>query len=136
MFQPAGVCFNTVSLLLEVSQSIHKFHGTIDAVFGIDGPTLSQFKIYERIEWFSVIDLELNTTIHKVMVSFVDIALSIVLRKGSKWTRFKAATKQALLIDDSGLKDEIDQFERLIRGQQNVQATWVRIHGITTVCGI
>jgi hypothetical protein len=58
------------------------------------------------------------------MISFVDIcALSIVLRKGTKWTRIKAATKQALLKDDSGLKDEIDQFERLIRGQQNVQAT-------------
>lgn len=105
-------------------QSIHEFHGTIDAVFGIVGPTLSQFKIYERIELFSAIDPELNTAIHKVMISFVDIcALSIVLRKGSKWSRFKAATKKALLQDDSGLKDEIEQFERLIRGQQHVQAT-------------
>lgn len=113
-----------MSLLLDVPKSVHEFHGTIDAVFGIVGPTLSQFKIYERIELFNSIDPELNTAIHKVMISFVDIcALSIVLRKGSRWSRFKAATKQALLKDDSGLKDEIEQFEKLIRGQQNVQAT-------------
>ncbi|PKK47698.1 hypothetical protein CI102_6702 [Trichoderma harzianum] len=104
--------------------STHEFHGTIDAVFGIVGPTLSQFKIYERIELFNTIDPELNTAIHKVMISFVDIcALAIVLRKGSRWKRFKAATKQALLNDDSGLKDEIEQFEKLVKGQQNVQAT-------------
>lgn len=124
IFQPAGVCFNAISLLLDVPQSIHEFHGTIDAVFGIVGPTLSQFKIYERIELFNAIDPELNTAIHKVMISFVDIcALSIVLQKGSRWKRIKAATKQALLNDDSGLKDEIDQFEKLVQGQQNVQAT-------------
>ncbi|KAM6485833.1 hypothetical protein HDV62DRAFT_403210 [Trichoderma sp. SZMC 28011] len=124
VFQPAGVCFNAISLLLDVPQSIHEFHGTIDAVFGIVGPTLSQFKIYERIELFNTIDPELNTAIHKVMISFVDIcALAIVLRKGSRWKRFKAATKQALLNDDSGLKDEIEQFEKLVKGQQNVQAT-------------
>ncbi|EHK18004.1 uncharacterized protein TRIVIDRAFT_122489, partial [Trichoderma virens Gv29-8] len=124
VFQPAGVCFNAISLLLDVPQSIHEFHGTIDAVFGIVGPTLSQFKIYERIELFNTIDPELNTAIHKVMISFVDIcALSIVLQKGSRWKRIKAATKQALLNDDSGLKDEIDQFEKLVQGQQNVQAT-------------
>lgn len=124
VFQPASICFNAISLLLDVPKSVHEFHGTIDAVFGIVGPTLSQFKIYERIELFSSIDPELNTAIHKVMISFVDIcALSIVLRKGSRWSRFKAATKQALLKDDSGLKDEIEQFETLIRGQQNVQAT-------------
>ncbi|KKP01684.1 hypothetical protein THAR02_06230 [Trichoderma harzianum] len=124
VFQPAGVCFNAISLLLDVPQSIHEFHGTIDAVFGIVGPTLSQFKIYERIELFNTIDPELNIAIHKVMISFVDIcALAIVLRKGSRWKRFKAATKQALLNDDSGLKDEIEQFEKLVKGQQNVQAT-------------
>ncbi|KAK4085703.1 uncharacterized protein Triagg1_693 [Trichoderma aggressivum f. europaeum] len=124
VFQPAGVCFNAISLLLDVPQSIHEFHGTIDAVFGIVGPTLSQFKIYERIELFNTIDPELNTAIHKVMISFVDIcALAIGLQKGSRWKRFKAATKQALLNDDSGLKDEIDQFEKLVKGQQNVQAT-------------
>ncbi|KAK1244073.1 hypothetical protein MKX08_002211 [Trichoderma sp. CBMAI-0020] len=124
VFQPASMCFNAVSLLLDVPKSVHEFHGTIDAVFSIVGPTLSQFKIYERIELFSSIDSELNTAIHKVMISFVDIcALSIVLRKGSRWSRFKVATKQTLLKDDSGLKDEIERFEKLIRGQQNVQAT-------------
>ncbi|PNP55504.1 hypothetical protein THARTR1_04334 [Trichoderma harzianum] len=124
VFQPAGVCFNAISLLLDVPQSIHEFHGTIDAIFGIVGPTLSQFKIYERIELFNTIDPELNTAIHKVMISFVDIcALAIVLQKGSRWKRIKAATKQALLNDDSGLKDEIEQFEKLVKGQQNVQAT-------------
>ncbi|KAL7932962.1 hypothetical protein V8C35DRAFT_305925 [Trichoderma chlorosporum] len=124
VFQPASVCFNAISLLLDVPQSIHEFHDTIDAVFGIVGPTLSQFKIYERIELFNTIDPELNTAIHKVMISFVDIcALSIVLQKGSQWKRIKAATRQALLNDDSGLKDEVDQFEKLVQGQQNVQAT-------------
>ncbi|KAL7919138.1 hypothetical protein ACQKWADRAFT_329980 [Trichoderma austrokoningii] len=124
VFQPASACFNAVSLFLDVPKSVHEFHGMIDAVFGIVGPTLSQFKIYERIELFNSIDPELNTAIHKVMISFVDIcALSIALRKGSKWNRFKAATKQALLKDDSGLKDEIEKFEKVIRGQQNVQAT-------------
>lgn len=124
MFQPAGICFNAISLLLDVPKSIHEFHGTIDAVFGIVGPTLSQFKIYERIELFSAMDPALNTAIHKVMISFVDIcALVMELQKGSRWKRFKTATKQALLSDDSGLKDELDQFERLVKGQQYVQAT-------------
>jgi hypothetical protein len=124
VFQPASICFNAVSLLLDVPKSVHEFHGTIDAVFGIVGPTLSQFKIYERIELFSAIDPELIIATHKVMISFVDIcALTITLRKGSGWSRFKAAAKQALLKDDSGLKDEIEQFKKLVRGQQNVQAT-------------
>jgi hypothetical protein len=56
------------------------------------------------------------------MISFVDVcALSIVLRESGKWKKFKVATKKVLFDDDSGVKDAIDGFRRLVDTQRTIE---------------
>ncbi|KAH8592092.1 hypothetical protein B0O99DRAFT_689874 [Bisporella sp. PMI_857] len=125
VFGPAELCFNAVSLLLDIPSKIHDFHEAVDGLLDEVSVMLSQFKIYQRIEQFSNIDPELYDTIQKLMVSFVNIcALSINLRdNASRWKRFKGSMKKVLLDDDSGVKGELDAFRSLIQKQSTIRET-------------
>ncbi|KAI1023732.1 hypothetical protein LB504_005215 [Fusarium proliferatum] len=125
VFQPASVVFNAMSILLEAPKKIREFHEAIDEVFAVVAPSLSQFRIYERIERFRKIDTDLTRAIHIIMISLVDIcALVITLEDpNSKWSKFKSNVKKALLDDDSGLSVELRKFRQAIHGQQSIEAT-------------
>ncbi|KAI7768372.1 hypothetical protein LZL87_012456 [Fusarium oxysporum] len=125
VFQPATVVFNAMSILLEAPKKIREFHEAIDEVFAVVAPSLSQFRIYERIEQFRKIDTNLTRAIHITMISLVDIcALVIALQDpNSKWSKFKSNVKKALLDDDSGLSIALRKFRQAIHGQQSIEAT-------------
>ncbi|KAG5763416.1 hypothetical protein H9Q72_008480 [Fusarium xylarioides] len=125
VFQPASVVFNAMGILLEAPKKIRDFHEAIDEVFAVVAPSLSQFRIYERIEQFRKIDTDLTRAIHITMISLVDIcALVITLQDpNSKWSKFKSNVKKALLDDDSGLSVELRKFRQAIHGQQSIEAT-------------
>ncbi|KAF5558688.1 Nacht tpr domain-containing protein [Fusarium phyllophilum] len=125
VFQPASVVFNAMSILLEAPKKIRDFHEAIDEVFAVVAPSLSQFRIYERIEQFRKIDTDLTRATHITMISLVDIcALVITLEDpNSKWSKFKSNVKKALLDDDSGLSIELRKFRQAIHGQQSIEAT-------------
>ncbi|EXA35873.1 hypothetical protein FOVG_12995 [Fusarium oxysporum f. sp. pisi HDV247] len=125
VFQPATVVFNAMSILLEAPKKIREFHEAIDEVFAVVAPSLSQFRIYERIEQFRKIDTDLTRAIHITMISLVDIcALVITLQDpNSKWSKFESNVKKALLDDDSGLSIELRKFRQAIHGQQSIEAT-------------
>ncbi|RKK88311.1 hypothetical protein BFJ69_g167 [Fusarium oxysporum] len=125
VFQPATVVFNAMSILLEAPKKIREFHEAIDEVFAVVAPSLSQFRIYERIEQFRKIDTNLTRAIHITMISLVDIcALVITLQDpNSKRSKFKSNVKKALLDDDSGLSIELRKFRQAIHGQQSIEAT-------------
>ncbi|KAF5237869.1 hypothetical protein FANTH_10583 [Fusarium anthophilum] len=125
VFQPASVVFNAMSILLEAPQKIRDFHEAIDEVFAVVAPSLSQFRIYERIEQFRKIDTDLTRAIHITMISLVDICALVISLKdpNSKWSKFKSNVKKALLDDDSGLSIELRKFRQAIHGQQSIEAT-------------
>ncbi|KAF5646220.1 Nacht and tpr domain protein [Fusarium sp. NRRL 52700] len=125
VFQPASVVFNAMSILLEAPKKIREFHEAIDEVFAVVAPSLSQFRIYERIEQFRKIDTDLTRAIHITMISLVDICALVITLKdpNSKWSKFKSNVKKALLDDDSGLSIELRKFKQAIHGQQSIEAT-------------
>jgi hypothetical protein len=122
VFGPADICFNAISLLLDVPKKVRAFHDAIDAVFDEVAPTLSQFKIYSKIDLVDNVDDELKLAIHKVLISFVDIcAKCINFEHSGRWDRVKSHTKR-LLCDDQSVEDELKKFKNLVQGQQNVQS--------------
>lgn len=123
-FPPSSLCFNALSLLLDIPEKIHSFHSAVDGLLEEIGPSLSVFRIYEKIEQFNKIEPELKQAIHQVMISFIDIcALSIKLRNSGRWRKFKVAVQLVLLENDSDVKGEVEHFKSLTAAHSSVQAT-------------
>ncbi|KAI2616328.1 hypothetical protein GGR54DRAFT_241906 [Hypoxylon sp. NC1633] len=121
---PSSVCFNAVFLLMDIPEQLKSFREAIDELFTIISPYLGIFRIYDKMEQFNNIEPELKQAIHAVMISFVDIcALAIQLRDSRKWQRFKSRMKILLTKDDSGMKVEIEKFERLTKTHYSAQST-------------
>lgn len=124
VFAPSSLCFNALSLLLDVPANLHKFHSAVDGLFEVLGPALSTFKIYDTIQQFDEIEETLRIAIHELMISFVDIcSLSIKLRLSGKWEKFKCGAKLILLDKDSGVQAEIERFKTLTAAHHSIQAT-------------
>ncbi|KAK5658011.1 hypothetical protein OQA88_2565 [Cercophora sp. LCS_1] len=118
---PADLCFSALSLLLDIPQKIRDFHEMIEEVFLEVLSTLSQFKIYARIDMLDQIDGDLKMAIHRVLISFVDIcAACINISNSGRWERFKGHAKR-VLCEDKELEDELKKLRSLVRGQQYVQ---------------
>ncbi|KAK0736865.1 hypothetical protein B0T21DRAFT_382967 [Apiosordaria backusii] len=125
VFGAADICFKGISLLLDVPKRIREFHEVIDKIFIEIAPVLSQFKIYGRSEQFQAMDEDLLIAIHNVMISLVTIcAKAINIEHAGKWQRFKTYASRALC-DDEDLNEELERFQMLVKGQQNVQGTVV-----------
>ncbi|KAK4174017.1 hypothetical protein QBC36DRAFT_334622 [Triangularia setosa] len=125
VFGAADICFKGISLLLDVPKRIREFHEVIDKIFIEIAPVLSQFKIYGRSEQFQAMDEDLLIAIHNVMISLVTIcAKAINIEHAGKWQKFKAYASRALC-DDEELNEELEKFQMLVKGQQNVQGTVV-----------
>ncbi|KAK4441967.1 hypothetical protein QBC34DRAFT_457327 [Podospora aff. communis PSN243] len=121
VIEPAELCFSAIALLLDVPQKIRDFHELIEEVFVEILSTLSQFKIYARIDLLDKIDQDLKMSIHRVLISFVDIcAKCITISRSGRWERFKGHAKR-ILCEDKELDDELKKLKNLVRGQQYVQ---------------
>lgn len=110
--------------LLDIPEQLKSFREEIEGLFTTIEPYLSVFRIYDKMDHFSDIEPELKQAIHNVMISFVDIcSLSINLRDSGKWQKLKFKTKYVILQDDSGIKGEIEKFERLTKAHNSIQST-------------
>ncbi|KAI1087622.1 hypothetical protein F5B19DRAFT_61828 [Rostrohypoxylon terebratum] len=121
---PSTMCFNALYILLDIPEQLKSFREAIDGLFETLAPSLSVFRIYEKIDQFNDIEPELKQAIHQVMITFVDIcALSIQLRDSGKWRKFKSRMKFLVIHDDSGIKAEIEKLERLTNAHHSIQST-------------
>lgn len=118
VFGPANMCFNAMQFLLDIPARVSKFYDDLALLFEEISTFMQQFKIYQRIEQFSRVEIELKQGTHKLMIVFVDVcAISIDVLSGSKLKRLKKLTKLALFDNDSGIAAKLDEFRRLITHQ-------------------
>ncbi|KAI9657615.1 MAG: hypothetical protein M1821_002791 [Bathelium mastoideum] len=121
VFGPANLCFNAMQYLIDIPTKITKFNDDLALLFGEISAFMKQFKIYQRIEKFAEIDIELKQSTHKLMIIFVDIcAISIDILSGSKLKRFKTIAKIALFDNDSGIHDKLEEFKTLVTHQGQI----------------
>jgi len=123
VFGPADLCFNAISLLLDIPKQIRASHEAVASVFLSVGPVLSQLAIYERIDASRPIHNDLALSINKVMISFVDIcAKCINIKYGDKWYKFKKIAKRTLC-EDKELEEELANFRSLVGWHNDTQGT-------------
>ena len=121
VFGPATLCFNAVQALINIPTKIDKFYDDLAHLFEEVSAFMKQFKIYQRIEQYAEVDIELKQCTTKVIIVFVDIcALSIDILSGSKMKKFKTLAKIALFDNDSGVRDKLEEMERLIIHQGQI----------------
>ena len=120
--QPAAnFCCNAISILLDIPKQIKDFDDAINDVFTRVSVVLYKVRIYERLD---EVDNLLALLIHKLMVSFVIIcAKAINYQQGTKWERFQQRAKKSIFDDDSGLKAEMENFERLVKEHHDAEGT-------------
>ncbi|KAI5853659.1 hypothetical protein GGS23DRAFT_601715 [Durotheca rogersii] len=125
VFPPASLCFNALSFLLDIPEKLHNFRQAVASLLGELEPSLNILKIYGTINDFQSLGPELIGSIHKIMIGFVDIcALSIQLRNGGKWDRFKVRWKVALSSESTGdIQQAIDNFKTLVGNHNSIQNT-------------
>ncbi|KAF4438760.1 nacht and tpr domain containing protein [Fusarium austroafricanum] len=115
--------FSGESLLLNIPERLRDFRMQIDDLFGVIEPSPSVFKIYHTMEQFDELEDGLKEAINKVMISLVDIyTLYIELTNAGMWKSFKNKVKVAIL-EENGIKEEIDQLQKLTGGHQSIQST-------------
>ena len=111
-------------MLIDVPGKISKVYETLGDLFDKISVFLSQFKIYKRISQDSNIDLALKSTIHELLICFVDIcSLSYKVLKGGKFEKFKVAMKAGFCDDDSGVSAQLATLDRLVRKESAVVET-------------
>jgi hypothetical protein len=118
------LCFNAVYFLIAIPGKVSKIYDTLGDLFDRIFVSLSQFKIYERIEQYSNIDMTLKTTIHKLLLKFVDICgLSIDIFDRGWRGKLKVIAKVTFFDDDSGVGAELANFQSLVQEQSAVVDT-------------
>ncbi|KAI4198228.1 MAG: hypothetical protein LQ350_005390 [Teloschistes chrysophthalmus] len=121
VFGPAAQCFCAFKFLLDIPARISRFHEDLAKLFAEISTFLQVFKIYQRIEDFARVDVELKRCAHKLMVLIVDIcALSIKYFSGSKFRKMLSDAKVALFEDDTGVKAKLEEFKTLINHQSQI----------------
>ena len=121
VFGPATLCFNAVQALINIPTKIDKFYDDLAHLFEDISAFMKQFKIYQRIEQYAEVDMELKQCTTKVIIVFVDIcALSIDILSGSKLKKLKTFAKIALFDNDSGVREKLEEMERLIIHQGQI----------------
>ena len=121
VFGPATLCFNAVQALISIPTKIDKFYDDLAHLFEDISAFMKQFKIYQRIEQYAEIDIELKQCTTKVIIVFVDIcALCIDILSGSRMKKFKTLAKIALFDNDSGVRDKLIEMERLVIQQSQI----------------
>ncbi|KAL9577614.1 MAG: hypothetical protein Q9212_006252 [Teloschistes hypoglaucus] len=121
VFGPAAQCFCAFKFLLDIPARISRFHDDLANLFAEISTFLKVFKIYQRIEDFARVDVELKRCAHKLMILIVDIcALSINCFSGSTFRKLWSDAKVALFEDDTGVKAKLEEFKTLINHQSQI----------------
>lgn len=121
VFGPAAQCFCAFKFLLDIPARISRFHDDLASLFAEISTFLNVFKIYQRIEDFARVDVELKRSAHKLMVLIVDMcALSINYFSSSRFRKFLSDAKVALFEVDTGVKAKLEEFKTLINHQSQI----------------
>ncbi|OQV03546.1 hypothetical protein CLAIMM_08579 [Cladophialophora immunda] len=121
VFGPANLCYSAVSFLIDIPSQVSSLYDGLADLFQRIFTFLKTFQIYQRIEDFAEVDLELKQTTHKLMISFVTIcALSIKVLGPSKLRKAKIAAKLILFGDDSGVGAELSKFKKLVEANSQI----------------
>ena len=112
---PASLCFNALSFLLDIPTRISSFYDDLSALFQKLSTLTQQFRIFQRMDRYVDVGMELKEDTHKLMIAFVDVcAISIDFFGGSRLHTFGTLTKVALFNNDSGIKSKLADIKTLI----------------------
>ena len=121
VFGPANICFNALSFLMNIPAEISSFYDDLSTLFEEISNFVKQFKIYQRIEEYAKVGMELKEGTHKLMIALVDIcAICIKFYGSSKLHTIKTMTKLTIFNNDSGIKSKLNDFRTLINHQSHV----------------
>lgn len=110
--------------MLEFPEKANNLWEAVDNLFETLSSTLGEFQIYSEMDQFEQVGRQLKQVIHKLMISFVDIcALSVKLQHSGKWDKVMATMKHGFCNDDSGLKKEIENFQKLANDHDRTKTT-------------
>ena len=130
VFGPANLCFNAMQFLIDIPAKVSKFHEGLALLFEKISTFMKQFKVYQRVEQYAQVDVELKQSTHKLLIAFVDICgLSIDVVSGSK---LKKMAKIALFQDDSGVQEKLKEFQMLIDHQSQIADAVTLEHVVKT----
>ena len=116
VFGPANMCFNAMQFLIKIPGRISDFYDDLKKLFHEISTFLKQFKVYQRIEEFAALGVELKESAHNVLIIFVEIcAISIDIVSGSKFKRLITGAKIALFDDDSDIPEKLKEFRTLMQ---------------------
>ena len=133
VFGPANLCFNAMQFLIDIPAKVSKFHEGLALLFEKISTFMKQFKVYQRIEQYAKVDVELKQSTHKLLIAFVDICgLSIDAVSGSKLKKIWTVAKIALFEDDSGVQEKLKEFQMLIDHQSQVSDAVTLEHVVKT----
>lgn len=133
VFGPANLCFNAMQFLISIPAKVSKFHEGLALLFDEISTFMKQFKVYQRIEQYAKVDVELKQCTNKLLIAFVDICrLSIDAVSGSKLKKMWAVAKIALFDDDSGVREKLDEFKMLISRQGQISDAVTLEHVVKT----
>ena len=118
---PASLCFNALSFLLDIPTRISSFYDDLSALFQELSTLIQHFKIYERMDRYVDVGMELKEDTHKLMIAFVDVcAISIEFFGGSRLHTFGTLTKVALFNNKSGIESKLAEIKTLIDHQSQI----------------
>ena len=133
VFGPANLCFNAMQFLIGIPAKVSKFHEGLTLLFEKISTFMKQFKVYQRIEQYAKVDVELKKSTHKLLIAFVDICgLSIDAVSGSKLKKIWTVAKIALFEDDSGVQEKLKEFQTLIDHQSLISDAVTLEHVVKT----
>ena len=121
VFGPANLCFNAMQFLIDIRTKVSKYYEGLALLFEKISTFMKQFKVYQRIDQYAQVDVELKQSTHKLLIAFVDICgLSIDAVSGSKLKKMWTVAKIALFQDDSGVQEKLKEFQLLIDHQSQI----------------
>ncbi|KAJ7619351.1 hypothetical protein FB45DRAFT_156779 [Roridomyces roridus] len=125
----ANVTGSALNFVFDIPRAIKGYNDAVDEVFTRISSALSQFQIYGSME---DIDPALAKQIHLVLTSFVKLCAHVVkYRQGNRGARLFRQLK-SIFDDDSGLADEMAQFEKVLQQQRDVEGTLTLAYVVET----
>lgn len=111
---------SALGFVFDIPQAIKSYNDAVNQVFEEISSALAQMRIYESME---KVNEDLLYQIHLVMVSVVKLSAHVVnYQQGGKKERALQKVK-SVFSNDSGLKDEMDVFKRVLQYQRDVEST-------------
>lgn len=116
----ANMATSALGFVFDIPQAIKGYNDAVNQVFEEISSALAQMRIYESME---KVNEDLLYQIHRVMISVVKLSAHVVnYQQGGKKERALQKVK-SIFNNDSGLKDEMDVFKRVLQYQRDVEST-------------